>query len=526
MPPLDVTATVADDDGPSGLLAVGVSYGDVWFDPAVDLLWNPAGSFAPTVRDASVHLTAQSAWYAFGLLERNQPGDVDRALAVIDAVVATQYDQPSAPWHGTFARVLEQPHPRGDARPWVDYDPNWRQFVGTTLVMVLRHHGERLGQVRRARVEASLALAVSGEPAGRITPAYSNIALLHALLAAESGWLLGNEDAVAAGEQLAAAVVARFDRTGTFDEFNSPTYYGIDLLALAMWRTTPASERLRGWGERLERDLWGDVAMFFHAGLGNLVGPFTRTYGMDMGRYLAAVGLWWWVALGRAHAPLPPLDTVSVTHGHDLLCAPLVARLGTKVPSHLREFLMGFDGVRQVERPVGDGAGEVATAWMEPEFALGGLEQPAPTSGGPAPRAASGQYAPATVHWALPAPDGLPGPRGGGRAPWTSQPVGTIRMMCDDPTGARATDGVLRIVTTPVGGDAGNDAVFLVSTGGVAVLEPSMVGPGGWNLPGLAVRVQTESTLVGAERLGDDLKVTYRASVAGHRIVLRKVADA
>lgn len=99
-------------------------------------------------------------------------------------------------------------------------------------------------------------------------------------------------------------------------------------------------------------------------------------------------------------------------------------------------------------------------------------------------------------------------------------------MMCDDPTGARATDGVLRIVTTPVGGDAGNDAVFLVSTGGVAVLEPSMVGPGGWNLPGLAVRVQTESTLVGAERLGDDLKVTYRASVAGHRIVLRKVADA
>jgi hypothetical protein len=522
--------------GAAELLAAGVAYGDQWFDPQVGLLWNPAGSLAPAVRDATVHLLPQSAWYAFGLLERNSPGDRERAVAVIDAILGHQYDRPGTAWHGTFSQVAERPEPReGADREWVDYDPNWRQFIGTTLVLVLRHHAAVLDAVLRSRVERALRLAVVGEPPGRITPAYSNIALMKAALEVEVGALLGEPAFVDAGESLAAAVVARFDRFGAFDEYNSPTYYGIDLFGLALWRTCPASGRLREWGARLEAALWEDTAIFFHAGLGNLVGPYSRTYGMDMGRYLGAVGLWWWPQWGRQMAPLPDLLAVSIEHGHDLFMGPLVARLAGTVPRHLAELLTGFDGVRQVERRIAEDPERVATAWLEPDLAFG-------AEGDVALFAAEGQFAPATVHWLL------PGAEPGRRPPL----VGTARFYCADPTAARATDGTLRVTTQSVPARSAEDwadtgdaagpageasatpaaAAFLISLPPDAGfdLSPAMVEPGRWNLPGLVLRVQTSSVLVGAEPFGEDLLVTYRqpdgAGASGHRFVLRRVANA
>ena len=332
------------------LLSISVAWGDRWYDPAVRLLWNPAGSFAPVVRDASVHLLPQSAWYAFGLLERGRPGDLARAVTVLGAVLAHQYDRPRTSWHGTFARVAEAPEPTAGAVEWVDYDPNWRQFIGTTLLAVLRHHERSLDPVFVTRIDAALDLAVRGEPVGRVGADYTNIALLKAVLEVEVGMRLADPALVTAGEQLASEVVARFERAGGPDEYNSPTYYGIDLLALALWRTTTASERLAAWGAQLEAALWRDLAMFFHAGLGNLAGPFDRAYGLDMGRYLAAVGLWWWPRFGLEASPLPDVTADVIPHGHDLLMGPLVARLAGPIPRDVVEFLVGFEGVRQVER--------------------------------------------------------------------------------------------------------------------------------------------------------------------------------
>lgn len=499
------------------LLDVSVLFGDRWYDPAVGLLWNPAGSFAPVVRDASVHMLPQSAWYAFGLLERGGAGDHERALVVIDAVLGHQYDRPGTPWNGTFSQVAEQPEPTAGAREWVDYDPNWRQFIGITLLLVLRHHGAGLDHVLRSRINRAIDLTVRGEPAGRVTPGYTNIAVMKAVLEVEFGASVGDEALVASGEELAAAVVARFDRHGTFDEFNSPTYYGIDLLGLAMWRTCAASSRLQSWGARLEAALWEDIAMFFHAGLGNLIGPYSRAYGIDMGRYLAAVGLWWWPTFGRSAAPLPDLDAVSINHGHDLLLGPLVSRLAGRIPAGMAEFLTSYDGVRQVERRISDDPERVATAWLEPDVAFGG-------EGGDYVQAASGQFVPATIHWRVTTTTSDDGVTGTG----ATMAVGTALMLCGDPTEARATDGTLRVTTLATNPDDPADLVVVISVGAGAHarLVPSMVEPGRWNLPGLTLRVQSSGSLAGVELVGDDLRVTYRALSAGHRLVVRTVGDA
>ena len=90
------------------------------------------------------------------------------------------------------------------------------------------------------RIDRALRLAVEGEhgeaDGRRIPDSYSNIALMQAYVEVEAGHRLDEPTWVAAGEDRARRAVARFDRHGAFDEFNSPTYHGIDLKALGLWR--------------------------------------------------------------------------------------------------------------------------------------------------------------------------------------------------------------------------------------------------------------------------------------------------
>ena len=336
------------------------AWADRWWDEERGLLWNPPGSFDDEgLPPRSVHLVPQSGWYAAGLLRR---GDVERAVRVLDELCALQYDRPGSVWHGTFARFAEWPEPVEGAVEWVDYDPNWRQFLGTTFAVLLREHD--LPDRVAARLRAAVARAVEGEPAGRVRPGYSNIALMKA-------WL--DRD-----EAFAAEVVAAFDEHGAFEEYGSATYYGIDLWALALWRRHPPTAAFAEAGERVWSALWDDVVQWWHPGLRNRCGPYTRAYAMDVTRSVGLLGLW------LPEPVVPPLTDV-VHHGHDLTMAPLVELVGGG-PART------FDASeRVVEQPLP--GGRVATGWLGADAMVGGERG--------AFARAEGQYHPATAHWAL-----------------------------------------------------------------------------------------------------------------------------
>jgi hypothetical protein len=335
------------------------AWADRWWDERRGLLWNPPGSFHDEgLPPRSAHLVPQSGWYAGGLLQR---GDVARAVRVLDELCALQYDQPGTAWHGTFARFAEWPEPTEGAVEWVDYDPNWRQFLGTTFSVLLRTFDLPADVV--ARLQAAIGRAVEGEPPGRVRPGYSNIALMKA-------WLDGDEVA-------AAEVVAAFDEHGAFEEYGSPTYYGIDLWALALWRRFPPSAGFARAGERLWAALWDDVVRWWHPVLQNRCGPYTRAYAMDVTRSAGLLGLW------LPQPVVPPLGD-EVHHGHDLTMAPLVELVGGG--PQLR-----FDGSERVVEQRLPG-GRVATGWLGPDAMAGGERG--------AHARAEGQYHPATAHWA------------------------------------------------------------------------------------------------------------------------------
>ena len=336
------------------IITDATEWADRWWDEERGLLWNPPGSFDDHgMAPRSMHMVPQSAWYAVGCLVR---GMESRAARIVEELCALQYDEPGAIWHGTFARFAEWPHPSTHSRDvieWFDYDPNWRQFIGTTFRLMELRFGLDLA--------APIALAVEGEPSDRVSPRYSNIALMKA-------WVEGDEAD-------AAQVVSHFDEHGAFEEYNSPTYYGIDLYALRLWSQHPPTPAFAAWGARIEAALWRDVQRWYHPGLRNLCGPFSRAYGMDMSAYVALLGLW-------LPSPVVPALGAPFEHSHDLTMAPVVDLLGGGPSSLAYE-----DGL--VSQRITDD--RVASGWLGEDVMMGGEE------GGR--WRAEGQYHPATVHW-------------------------------------------------------------------------------------------------------------------------------
>ncbi|MGI8794515.1 MAG: hypothetical protein ACR2H3_15310 [Acidimicrobiales bacterium] len=368
-----------------GLAATATAWMDQWFDPEVGLLWNPPGSFDDEgVAPLSVHLVPQSGWYSAALLMREGDGDADRARQVIETLCDIQYDEPGTVWHGTFRRFFETRQPRPGARIWVDYDPNWRQFIGTTFELLLRWFP---GRVPEDRIRDAIRLAVHGETDGRVTASYSNIAVMKAWLDVENG----HNDR---GEAMAEEVVDGFLRHGAFEEYNSPTYYGVVLYALALWRSESSSPKLRAWGAELEEALWLDIGRHWHAGLGNMVGPYTRAYGMDMTTYAAHGATWVWAGLGRAVTPFPDIGE-PFDHCHDLCFGPLAEKLGAVIPDAVADELRAFSGERLVRQVIADDPLRVATSWLAGGVMIGAESSPHNWRGW-------GQYVPATIHWRRP----------------------------------------------------------------------------------------------------------------------------
>ena len=430
--------------------SVATAWMDRAWDDAVGLLWNPPGAFSEVAEPRSVHLVRETAWYALGLLRRSGPGDHERAERALHAVIDHQYEAPGEAWHGTFVRFPEWAAPKPGAVEWVDYDPNWRQFVGTALAVAVSDFTLSPALDERARV--AVALAVAAEPPDRVPPTYANIALLRAWLEA---WVGGTDT------RYPAAIAEAFRRHDCFTEHNSPTYYGIDLLALGLWQRPDARADLRAHGAEIEAALWTDVARWWHAGLGNLCGPYSRAYGMDLRSYLSGLSLALWCA--DLPAPLPDLTAERIPHGHDLCLAPLLQHVGVRVPAAARPAFERFPGAHGVEQLIDDDPRRIATAWLDDGVMIGAEAH----AGGPQAR---GQYHPATIHWRL--PDGT---------------VGWLRLVHHGPTRATASERRLEIECLAPPRRGPQPLRWESNT------PATEVRPDHWSFPGLDLAVTTDA---------------------------------
>ena len=466
------------------LAVESLRWSEQWWDAPSSLL-DVGFEGKPIVRD--------SCWFALGLLLRNGKGDVERARAIIDAVLATQFDEPGAAYHGTFPRWIGEPRPPAESpQMWRDYDPNWRQFIGTTLALILDEYGERLEATQIERIDRAIRLAVEGEPPERCPASYTNIALMKAALLTWAGKRYGEAGWVAYGEEFGQAVYDLFQRTGAYDEYNSPTYYGVNLYALAFWRRYARSAKLAKMGGAMEAALWRDIARYYHAGLRNICGPYTRSYGMDMPHYGALLGLSIWLGVGREDAPFPT-DAGVFDHCHDFIFGPAFALSGTRIPADVLPHFRHFSGERSIQQPITTEPQRVATAWLGDDLMIGAESTPLDDYAFFKP---SDQFHPATIHWYTP----------GGGVAW-------LRLRHIGPVNAQAAPNSLTISGTVEPslrerfGVAHSEWVYeiFLSEGADGV----QVGADRWELPGLTVTISTDLAEMRTESAANHLRLIY-----------------
>jgi hypothetical protein len=448
------------------LLSAGMTWGDRFWDDEMGLLWGPGDQPGPQESGPkTTHMVRDSAWYALGLLVRNGAGDTERAIRVLDVVLRYQFNEPGQVYHGTFYRTPQEAHPPAPAQEWKHYDPNWREFIMTTIAIILIEYEDRLPRPLVQKIDAAFRLAVEGALARGLKATYTNIALMHAFMLWYAGRRLQQPAWVQAGESMARETYHLFRLHDAFEEYNSPTYYGVDLYALALWRAYAASPVLHNLGAQMEALLWADIACYYHAGLRNIAGPYDRSYGM--------VGEWIWLAAGREHAPFPDPST-RFAHAADFLFAPLAAILGAPVPPAARAHFLAFQGERQVERVIADAPRRVATAWIGRDIILGAEHASGSKRG-------SMQFHPATAHWRI------------------GDDVGWLRLVHSEPVDALA--GANRLDISGAG-----EIGFQVCAPG---LRAEAFAPTLWQLPGLTVLVQGNVHEIRVENAGEWLVVRY-----------------
>lgn len=421
------------------------------------------------------YMVRESSWYALGLLLRDAPGDRQRAADILDAVLKQQYVMPGVKWYGTYKRTPEEPNPTTNPVMWKDYDPNWRHFIGTTFAMILIEYPDRISPKLSKRMYEAIDRAIDGEmKEGRIVPSYSNIALMYGFLWDFAAVHDERDDWKQQAGDWTEAVYSLFKKYDTFSEYNSPTYYGVDLYGLALWRDYGSTPRIQKIGGEMEATLWNDIASFYNPLLRNISGPYDRSYGMDMESYVAVVGVWMRTVLDAKMAPLPPIATTT-NHVADVWFAPHLAILGTRIPPEAFVKIKRFSGDHLVHKQITEQ--RVATAWIGRDVIFGGE-----STGKAKDAGTTTQFHPATVQWRTP-----------------SAEIGWVRLVQSPMIDAIASQQGLTISAT------GTIRFRIHARDSV----PGNITEKQWNLPGLNIAVNSDAKSCRVEKTGDATDLVY-----------------
>lgn len=424
---------------------------------------------------AGKYMVRESSWYALGLLFRDETGDRERAASILDAVLKEQYTVPGVRWYGTYRRTPEEPTPNGASVIWKGYDPNWRVFIGTTFAIILMEYPDRVPEELRRRMYEAIDRSIDGEmKEGRLVPSYSNIALMYGFL-----WdFAAVHDHRADWQKKSAAwtesVYQLFQRYGVFSEYNSPTYSGVDIYGLALWRNYGSTAHMRSIGSEMEAKQWKELAKYYQPELRNISGPFDRSYGMDMERYVSVVGVWMRTVMGASVAPVPVV-TANTDHLADIWFAPHIAILGTKIPPDALDTMKRFSGDHLVRQRISED--RVATAWIGRHVIYGGEYTHMTKDAGHAT-----QFHPGTIQWRTP-----------------SGEIGWVQLIECPPVDVTADEHGLNIATK------GTIRLRIHAKG----LAKNKLTPSQWQLPGLQVVAVSDNKGFAVNDASDSVDLVY-----------------
>lgn len=391
------------------MLEDSLAWMDRFWDPRINQLYDLESKAAMN------HETQPSIWYAVGLLARNNGDDAANAEAIISYVIADQFKNPADLWYGDYTREPEEPDVGTAVYPpkaYGSYDPNWRGFIGLSLITMYEDFGDLLSQpIKDLMLESLFNCSVGDSYRGggvngdNLYPSYSNPAIMRAVGTGWTGRQTGDENMTQAGEDYAKEIIELWDMHDTLSEFNSATYTGISLFGLTLWcKYMPEDSILAQRGPDMLRGVWNTTSQLWNANMRNLAGPWDRSYSFDMTISLGYLSLWLAPIIGREESGLHQYPEI-MSHARDWGWAPVVAVHSefhnSLLSDELKDSLKVFEGERtwegQAYYPPFDLDTRNITTWLDENLMIGAQSYHTQSKNGPSNN--NGQFHPAVAQW-------------------------------------------------------------------------------------------------------------------------------
>jgi hypothetical protein len=235
--------------------------------------------FTRTAGDATKPVTTRDLTNA-ALLNLMTGGPAARSEAWIERAYATQdMDHASK----TFGELKWS---TGDA---AITDLNAVEFGAQALGPVYLVYGDELSAGFRQRMAPHIAATLAGLHGHKVAVSYTNIFLMNLVSGMLIGQAVGDSSAVRQAEE---QLDAWFDYTrhNGIHEFDSPTYYAVDLNSLVIGRRYADNPNYRRRFQRALDYFWEDIAASFFPAAHRMVGAYSRDYDFLRGR--AGMDVW------------------------------------------------------------------------------------------------------------------------------------------------------------------------------------------------------------------------------------------
>ncbi len=302
---------------------------------------------------------------AQALLFRNASGDKEKAIAILEWILKNQYQDENSKLYGIWKTSVENDR----------FDQNWREFIGCDLIIIRHKFKHLLPQALIKDIDTGLIHAAKGALKRNVGADYTNISIMSAFLMEYVGAEFNLEPLKKAGLSKAQDIFRLYQTHKTFSEYNSPTYYGVTLTGLAMWRELSFSKEIQAMGKTLEKEFWYEIATLYNPNLKNMPGPHFRGYGMDMTRYFAITGIW--IALALDNESLAPLAQANGPKYGEMSNLATILNLGLAIPQEALKSLKSFSKPQFISKGVpnnykGDSVKQVSTL-INRDWMMGGL---------------------------------------------------------------------------------------------------------------------------------------------------------
>jgi len=265
----------------AAVLAGALLHLDKSFDPEAELISGHVGpeySYQSNLRSQTVHPTRTSMEYALYLLESKDTKRIKTAQKILDRMEELQEKDPGSKWFGLWGWYAEEPPAK---MPAVDF--NWADFIGSLLICMILRHRDRVSLPALKQMRRMLSRCCISIRKRNVSMGYTNIAAMGTFVSLAGAEVLDDSSLHAYALDRMHRFAAYIDKTGSFEEYNSPTYTRVLVQNMTLTLMFVKDQKALSIAKRIHERAWLHIATHWHLPTRQIAPPMSRCYSNNLG---------------------------------------------------------------------------------------------------------------------------------------------------------------------------------------------------------------------------------------------------